>query len=378
MSAQIAAATQSRHAVPAPRVAEGDFRSSRNYPGSLATWGFAALLLVSAPASAAVAPSLGTAQSFAILGGSAVTNTGSSTIKGDLGVSPGTSITGLAGITLTGAVHQTDPVAQQAQFDATAAYTNLANQGCTGTISADLAGMTLVPGVYCSAASMGLAVGGTLTLDAQNNPDAVFIFQVGSALTTGSGSSVVMINGGSPCNVYWQVGSSATLGTTSQVAGTIIADQSITLNTGASIPGRALAHNGAVTLDGTTVVSFCGLVPVTVAPPTVPNGTAGVPYSQQITPSGGTGPYTFAVVGGTLPAGLNLTSGGVLSGVPTAPGISTFTIRATDANGNFAETTYRIIINVSADIPTLSEWAMIMLAALLALFGVVWMRRRAM
>jgi Ice-binding-like len=211
------------------------------------------------PALAQVAPSLGTAESFAVLGGQTVTNTGPTVVDGDLGVSPGSAVTGFPPGSVTGTIHRGDAVAAQAQADASDAYDSLAGQACdTDLTGQDLGGMTLTPGVYCFSSSAQLT--GTLTLDAQGNPDAVFIFQIGSTLTTASGSSVVLINGGSPCNVFWQVGSSATLGTDTTFLGTIIALQSITLNTGADIlSGRALALNGSVTMHRNNVsVVPCG------------------------------------------------------------------------------------------------------------------------
>jgi uncharacterized repeat protein (TIGR01451 family) len=211
--------------------------------------------------SAAAAPTLGTEQSFAVLGGSTVTNTGSSVITGNLGLHPGTSITGFPPGIVTGETHTTDAVALQAQTDTTVTYLDLAAQACDTTISADLGGTTLTPGVYCSASSMGLT--GALTLDAGGDPSAVWVFQAGSTLTTASGSSVVLINGADACNVFWQVGSSATLGTTTSFVGNIFALTSITLNNGASVSGRVLARNGAVTLDNNTITApVCGVAPV--------------------------------------------------------------------------------------------------------------------
>ena len=201
---------------------------------------------------AQTAPPLGQAGSFAVLGASAVTNTGPTVVTGDLGIWPNTasSITGFPPGIVNGATHPGDAVAQQAQTDVTAAYNNLAGQACstgndlTGT---DLGGLTLTPGVYCFSTSAQLT--GTLTLDAQGNSAAVFVFQIGSTLTTASASRVLVINGGSSCNVFWQIGSSATLGTTTAFAGNILALADITLNTGVVAPGRALARTGAVTLD---------------------------------------------------------------------------------------------------------------------------------
>ena len=167
--------------------------------------------------SAQTAPTLGTAQSFAVLGASTVTNTGPSVITGNLGLSPLTSITGFPPGIVIGTIHQADAVATQAQADALTAYNSLAGQTCLPTnnlTGQDLGGLTLTAGVYCFSSSAGLT--GTLTLDAQGNPNAVFIFQIGSTLITASNSSVKMINSGVPCNVFFQVRSSATLGTGTQ------------------------------------------------------------------------------------------------------------------------------------------------------------------
>jgi hypothetical protein len=309
--------------------------------------GMAALLCGAVPAAAQTAPSLGSAQSFAVLGGSTVTNTGPSLITGDLGVSPGSAVTGFPpGTVVSGTIHAADAFALSAQGSVTTAYNSLAGQACTQDLTGqDLGGKILTAGVYCFSSSAQLT--GTLTLDAQGNAGAVFIFKMGSTLTTASGSSVVLINGASPCNVFWQVGSSATLGTTTAFTGNILALTSITLNTGATMAGRALARNGAVTLDSNNVsASSClfGCPVITISPATLPAGTVGVAYSQTLTGSGGTAPYTFTVRSGTLPAGLTLTPAGLLSGTPTTAGSSTVVIRGTDANGCFAERTLVIAI----------------------------------
>ncbi len=212
----------------------------------------AVLLLTTFSAFAQAAPSLGLASGFSVLGGSTVTNTGPSVIIGDVGVSAGTAIVGFPPGTVTGGtIHSADAVAAAAQRDATAAYVDLAGRACNTVLTGtDLGGLTLTPGVYCFSTSAQLT--GTLTLDAQNNPDAVFIFQIGSTLTTASNASVLMTNGGSACNVYWQLGASGTLGTATTFAGNIIALASVTLKTGATAAGRLIARTGAVTLDANT------------------------------------------------------------------------------------------------------------------------------
>jgi hypothetical protein len=197
----------------------------------------------------AVAPNLGSAASFVALASSTLTNTGPGVFVGDVGVSPGTSVTGFPpGTVRRGTIYMGGPVAAQAQIDTTSAYNDLAGQTCNVDLTGqDLGGMTLTPGVYCFDTSAQLT--GDLVLDAQGDPLAVWVFQTGSTLTTASASSVALINGGQALNVFWQVGSSATLGTGSRFNGNILVDASITLNTGASLIGRAMSLNGAVTLD---------------------------------------------------------------------------------------------------------------------------------
>ena len=207
--------------------------------------------LVGAAAAASRPVPLGTANSFAVLAGSGITNTGPTTITGDLGTYATTSMTGTNQLTIHGTNHAGDSVTKGAKNDLVTAYNTAAGKGPTIAIVDDLGGHTLVPGVYNSASSIGLT--GTLTLDAKGNKNAAFIFQAGSTLTTASASRVKLINGAQACNVYWQIGSSATLGTYSHLRGTILAMQSITLTTGATVVGRVLARVGAVTLDTNTI-----------------------------------------------------------------------------------------------------------------------------
>ncbi|HUG44738.1 MAG TPA: ice-binding family protein, partial [Acidobacteriota bacterium] len=310
----------------------------------LASVAFAALLCSLSPVWAQT--SMGTAEDFAVLGGSTVTNTGDTVLTGNLGVSPGTAITGFPPGTLTGTTHLNDAVAQQAQSDLTTAFNALAGLACnTDLTGQDLGGLTLTPGVYCFSSSAGLT--GTLTLDAQGDPNAEFVFQIGSTLTTASNSQVSVINGGvgQECNVFWQVGSSATLGTSTSFVGNILALTDITLNTGASVSGRALARNGAVTLDTNNVAVCPACPPITLSPSTLPNGSVGTAYSETIAASGGTAPHTFSIISGSLPPGLALSSGGVISGTPTTAGSFTFTVRATDSDGCFGSQIYTIVIN---------------------------------
>ncbi|MFG3701809.1 ice-binding family protein, partial [Micromonospora sp. NPDC047620] len=245
-----------------------------------------------------------------MLAGQAVTDVpppvGPSVINGDLGVWPGTSVTGDP--VVNGETHVGDTEAMQAQAALTTAYNFAAGQPTTDTVSADLGGQTLPAGVYRSPATMSLT--GTLTLDGENDPNAVFIFQVGSDLITATDSRVNLIRGAQACNVFWQVTSSATLNTRTVFAGSILALQSATLGEGATVAGRVLARNGAVTLIHNTITRpFCA---ASIAPPTIAKA-----FGDAIIPSGGTTSLEFTLsnpnpgtsltgVGfsDTLPAGL--------------------------------------------------------------------------
>ncbi|NNG22531.1 DUF7933 domain-containing protein [Telluria aromaticivorans] len=304
------------------------------------------MLCAAAPfnsAFAQVAPSLGTAGSFAVLGGQTVTNTGPTILNGDLGVFPGSAITGFPPGIVNGAIHAADAVAQGAQADTTIAYNSLASQPCNTTfgVPTDLSGMTLVPGVYCFASSASLT--GTVTLDAQGDPNAVFIFKTGSTLITGSNATVALINGAQACNVFWQVGSSAVIGTGTNFVGNIVALTSITLTTNATLAGRALARNGSVTLDSNIVTpATCVAASVSVSkafnPPTIAaGGTSTLTLTLSNTGSSAatlTAPFTD-----NLPTGLTVaatpnattTCGGA---VTTSTSSVTLTGGAIPANGS--------------------------------------------
>ena len=260
---------------------------------------------------------LASAGSYSVLAATTVTNVGPSVLAESIGLHPGTSIVGFPPGTVSapGTIDAGGPTSLIAQADLTTAYVNAAGRSVEFTqTNPDLVGQTLIPGVYAATAKAPLSLSGQLVLDGQNNPNAVFIFQTNSTLITGSGSSIALINGASECNIFWQVGSSATLGSGSLFVGNILALTSITVGSSATVHGRAMARNGAVTLINDTFVapSCVGTtetVPPTTAPPTpVPVGgsptTVSVGGSPTTLPVGGS-PTTVPVGGSptTVPVG---------------------------------------------------------------------------
>ncbi|MFD9320216.1 ice-binding family protein [Streptomyces sp. NPDC060053] len=281
----------------------------RTLPGVLASAlaaTIAAVLVALTPTQAlaiATPVPLATTASFSVLAGQGVTNTGPSLISHDLGTHPNPSITGFPPGQVLGAVHAADAVALQAKSDLVTAYNNAAGQATDFALAAGIgSGQTLLPGVHTAVSGVGLT--GDLILDAVGNPNAVWVFQIPEALTTATSSRVLLTNGASACNVFWQVGSSATLGTTSTFVGTLMALTSISVTTGANIEGRALARNGSVTLDNNRI--FLGGCATSTTGGTTTGTTTG-------TTAGTTNGTTTGTTAGTTTSG-GLLGGGLVSG----------------------------------------------------------------
>jgi hypothetical protein len=253
-----------------------------------------AMMAVPATSVAAEATvNLGTTSNFAILAGQTITNTGTTTINGDVGVHPGSTFDDVGTATINGTLHLDDGVAEEAKSDLVTAYNDAAGRTPFTTIGTELGGETLTPGVYRSG-TFEIAAGQTLTLDAQGDPDAVFIFQASSSLVTFANSNVSLINGARFCRVFWQVTSSATLGVDSTFAGHIFALTSIEVQSGAEVQGQLLAREGSVTLDGNVITN--GLCPAmalggisitkSASPTALTSGPGPVTYTYRVTNPG--------------------------------------------------------------------------------------------
>ena len=257
--------------------------------------------VVESPSANAATPpvSLGTAANFAVLAGSTVTNTGATTITGDLGLSPGTAVTGFPPGQVIGTVHAANAAALQAKNDLATAYDDAAARPTTATVPVELGGTTKTPGVYESPAGT-FGITGTLTLDALGDPNAVFIFKAASTLITASASSVNLVNGARSSNIFWQVGSSATLGTYSILRGNVLALASITVTTGVTVDGRTLARTAAVTLDTNTITRPTGIPQAIGTTTSLTTSANPAPAKQPVT-------FTATVVASTgtaVPGGL--------------------------------------------------------------------------
>jgi hypothetical protein len=274
-----------------PKVADRSNRVRRYIGSFAATVLGASVLLAASAAFAAQGPvGLGTADSFAVLAGSGITNTGPTTINGDVGTFPTPSETGFGSVTLTGTNHAGDAVTQGAKNDLVTAYNDAAGRTPVTNVPVELGGSTLQAGVYKSG-SFGLT--GTLTLDAMGKKDAEFIFQAGTTVIAETNSRVLLINGAGPCHVVWQLGSSATFKAGTQFVGDVLANTSITAQTGATFQGRLLALDGAVTLDTNTITKASCDAPSSVGPtPPPPDTTTGVPPEVPTEPVVTPGPAT--------------------------------------------------------------------------------------
>jgi hypothetical protein len=302
---------------------------------------------------------LRTAAGYAVLAGSTVTNTGPTVVTGDVGLSAGTAITGFEGapagsfVAGTGSA-RTDPDVDTAKADLTKAFNVAASLTPQASGLSQLAGKRLSPGVY-SGGALDLASGSRLILE--GGADAVWVFQAASTLVTGSGSTIQILGGASICNVFWKVGSSATLGSGSTFVGTIMAQESVSVGNAAVIQGRLLASTSAVTLINDTVTrptdctAGTGDTEETPSPEITSeapedDATAGTPYIHTVVTTGTPTP-TVALTEGELPAGLTITPEGVISGTPTTPGTTTFTVTASSTAGSVTDT-YTIVVREAA------------------------------
>lgn len=307
--------------------------SWRRPAGRTAGWSVAASAALTLAAVAAGTPAsaaryedpvgLGTAEPFSVLGASTVANTGSTVVGGDLGVSPGSAVVGFPPGLVGGAIHAADASAASAQGALTTAFLDAQGRVPTGGLGGAIAGGTFQAGVYNAASDFD--VSGAVTLDGEGDPNAVFIFQVGGSMTTASTTSIVLIGNAQACNVYWQVGGSATFGTSTSFIGTVMAQSSISLTSGTTFIGRALARTGAVTLDDNVFTSAtCVATPTTTAVTATPATAGG---STTLT-------ATVAATGATAPGGtVTFTANGVSIGTAAVGpgGIATLSVPVSTA-----------------------------------------------
>ena len=359
-------------------------------------------LLSAATAVAQTAPSLGAAQSFAVLGGTSVSNTGPSVINGDLGISPGLagSITGMGAATINGATYAGPlTLAGQAQLDRSAALINLQGQPCNDSAGATILGVASIgAGVHCYTST--LLINGPLTLNANGNPNAVFIFKIGSSLTTAVGSGIVLTGGAQACNVFWAVTSDVTVEVSSTFVGNIVAGRDIVAKTSAHVFGRALGARDLTldtnTVDATVCTGLAGGACVASQAPTI------TPIPSQVIPVvqvGGSVAVGFTIGGGVITDALLVTAtssdltlvpqsamvitkgvGGArvltITGADGRSGVANITVSVTDPTlGCTTSVTFRLTVG-AVPVPTLSQWAMVLLALLLTGGGVFTMRRR--
>ena len=320
---------------------------------------------------------LNSASTFSVLGASTVTNSGPTVVNGNLGLSPGTALTGFPpGAVVGGTIHIADGPAGSAQGDLTTAYNDAAGRTGPMVVAGDLGGLTLTPGIYKSTSSLGIT--GVVTLNGQGNANSVFIIQVASALTTAVSSQVVLVGGAQAANIFWQIGSSATLGTNSIFHGTILAQVSISLGTGATLNGRALARTGAVTLLSNTIDNPG---PASGGPPgaltlTCPANSAQISsaYTSLVAATGGTPPYTFSITSGSLPPGLSLSATtGAITGTPANLGTNTFGANVVDSASGIAANTCSI---TTASGPSLTPAPSSLILVLTGFAGIALYRSR--